>query len=103
VAFRSAFQPGETVALEAGGASKSVALPRQGGTARLTNWGERPVWMEFGGASVTAAVPESLIVLPMAAFLIALPPKATHVAVISPTKPGSAGPVPINITLGDGM
>jgi hypothetical protein len=101
--FRQTFQPGETVAIEATGTSARVALPRRGGSARITNWGERPVWLEFGGSAVTAAVPESLIVLPMAAFLISLPPNASHVAVISPTKPGSTGPVPINITLGDGM
>lgn len=100
--FRSTFQPGVTVAVEAGDASARVKLPRQGGNARITNWGDRPVWLEFGGAAVTAAVPESLIVLPMAAVLIGLPPTASHIAVISPTRTNSKNPVPINITLGDG-
>lgn len=101
--FRSSFQPGETIAIDAGDTSVRAKLPRQGGNARITNWGSRPVWLEFGGATVTAAVPESLIVLAAAAVLIELPPRATHIAVISPTKPGNKDPNPVNITLGDGQ
>jgi hypothetical protein len=96
--FRQTFAPGPTMALAVGDASTRAALPVGGVNCRITNLGDRPLWVEFGDAAVVAAQANSLAVLPMAVSMMRMPTGATHVAVISPGK----DPISVNITFGEG-
>lgn len=98
------FQPGVTVTMEVHDISRRLHMPRQGGTIRVLNPSNRPVWLEWGDYSVTASATTSIQMLPNSAVQWRLPLRAVCMAAITTAGAGNdkGTPVYLNVTFGEG-
>jgi hypothetical protein len=98
------FQPGQTLTMVVDVTSSRVHMPRQGGTVRIVNSGDRPVWLEWGDYTVTANTSTSVQMLPHSVVQFRLPRAASCMAAITTAGGGAdkGTPVSLNVTFGEG-
>lgn len=98
------FQPGETVTMTVDVVSARIHVPTQGGTVRILNPSSRPVWLEWGGYSVTANTTTSVQMLPGSVVQFRQPRDALCLAAIATAGSGAdkGTPVYLNVTFGEG-
>lgn len=98
------FSPGETVTMVVDVTSARLHMPRRGGTIRVLNPSSRPVWLEFGGYTVTANTSTSVQMLPNSVVQWRLPREASCMAAIATAATGNdkGTPVYLNVTFGEG-
>lgn len=98
------FQPGVTVTLDVGETSSRIHMPRSGGSVRILNPSSRPVWLEWGDASVVATTRTSVQMLPTSVLQFRMPRAAVCMAAITTAGTGAdkGVAVPLNVTFGEG-
>lgn len=98
------FSPGQTVTMVVDVTSARIHMPRQGGTIRIVNSGDRPVWLEWGDYSVIANITTSVQMLPHSVVQFRLPRAASCMAAVTTAGAGAdkGTPVSLNVTFGEG-